>query len=486
MINLVKLIAGTSLLLSGNLVQARQAKPEKAATPNIVFVMCDDLGWGDIGFNGNEIIKTPNLDMLAGKGITFNRFYAASAVCSPTRASCLTGRNPYRLGIPNANSGHLKTEEITLPELLKQKGYATGHFGKWHLGTLTTQVKDANRGRPGDSTHYSIPSMHGYDTYFVTESKVPTYDPMLKPATFDTEKGESLRYGWKAIEDKSTAELFETFYWIGEETSETENLDGDDSKIIVDRAIPFIENSLEKGQPFFSVIWIHTPHLPVVASEEIMNEYGAYSYREQLYYATISAMDQQMGRLWEKLEELGEAENTLIWFCSDNGPELRTPGSAGPYRGRKRDLYEGGVRVPAFCVWPQGIEAGQKTDFPCFTSDYLPTVVDLLELNFPDERPIDGISLTEVLKGKKAEREKPMGFRYLERLSWVTQEYKLISTDNGKTFELYHLLNDPGEQNNIMAQNSELAAQMKADLMDWLESCQKSENGEDYEIEPEK
>ena len=122
-------------------------------TPNIILVMCDDLGWGDTGFNGNQIIKTPNLDMLAAKGITFSRFYSASAVCSPTRGSCLTGRNPYRLGIPNANSGRLKEEEITLPELLKQKGYATGHFGKWHLGTLTTQVKDANRGRPGDSTH---------------------------------------------------------------------------------------------------------------------------------------------------------------------------------------------------------------------------------------------------------------------------------------------------------------------------------------------
>ncbi|MCY1722815.1 sulfatase-like hydrolase/transferase [Prolixibacteraceae bacterium Z1-6] len=473
-LNLILLLFATMLFCGC------QKNKKETKTPNIILVMCDDLGWGDTGFNGNEIIKTPNLDMLAAKGITFNRFYSASAVCSPTRGSCLTGRNPYRLGIPNANSGHLKEQEITLPELLKQKGYTTGHFGKWHLGTLTTKVKDANRGRPGDSTHYSIPSMHGYDDWFVTESKVPTYDPMLKPATFDTEKGESLRYGWKAVEDKNTAKPFGTFYWIGEETSETDNLDGDDTKLILDRAIPFIVKSVKKEKPFLSVIWIHTPHLPVVANQKMMEEYSQYSYEEQLYYGTISAMDKQMGRLWKKLEELGEAENTMIWFCSDNGPEVGTPGSAGQYRGRKRDLYEGGVRVPAFCVWPKGIEAGQNTDFPCFTSDYLPTIVDLLNLDFPEERPIDGISLTEVLTGNAETRESPMGFHYLQRLSWVTQDHKLISTDNGETFELYNLLNDPGEQNNIIEENEVLANKMRDDLLAWVESCKRSEKGEDF------
>jgi len=448
--------------------------------PNIILIMSDDLGWGDVGFNGNTIIKTPNLDMLAGKGIIFNRFYSASAVCSPTRGSCLTGRNPYRLGIPTANAGKLKEEEITLPELLKENGYTTGHFGKWHLGTLTTKVKDANRGTPGDSTYYSIPSMHGYDTWFTTESKVPTYDPMLKPDTFETEKGESLRYGWMAINDKSNAENYGTYYWKAEETEETENLDGDDSRVIMDRAIPFIEKSVAGGTPFFSVIWIHTPHLPVVTSKKMMSEYSDYSYQEQLYYGAISAMDKQVGRLWNKLEELGVDENTMIWFCSDNGPEVRTPGSAGPFRGSKRDLYEGGLRVPAFCVWPAGIKAGQKTDFPCFTSDYLPTVINELGIEYPDQRPLDGISLTDVLKGKKQEREEAMGFQYPGKMSWVKQEYKLISNDNGKTFELYNLLKDKSESQNIIEEKPELANQMKTDLLDWVESCKASERGEDF------
>lgn len=453
---------------------------EEPKNPNIILIMCDDLGWGDTGFNGNEIIQTPNLDALAGKGIIFNRFYSASAVCSPTRGSCLTGRNPYRYGIPTANSGKLKTEEITLPELLKEKGYATGHFGKWHLGTLTTKVKDANRGRPGDSTHYTIPGIHGYDTYFVTESKVPTYDPMLKPTVFDTKKGESLRYGWKAVQNKKEAKNYGTFYWKGTELAETENMDGDDSKIIMDRVIPFIENSVENDNPFFSAVWIHTPHLPVVASEEMMTEYNKYSHQEQIYYATISAMDKQVGRLWKKLKELGEAENTMIWFCSDNGPERGTPGTAGPFRDRKRSLYEGGLRVPAFCVWPERISAGLKSNYPMVTSDYLPTIIDILSLEYPETRPVDGVSLTEILNGNNLEREKPIGFRFGTKMSWVTQEYKLISTDNRETFELYNLIEDKEEKNNIAAVNPDLVNQMKSELFAWIESCNASAQGADY------
>lgn len=453
---------------------------QKPRMPNIILIMADDLGWGDVGFNGNDIIQTPNLDLLAANGMIFNRFYSACAVCSPTRGSCLTGRNPYRYGIPTANAGHLKKEEITLPELLKQKGYVTGHFGKWHLGTLTTKIKDANRGTPGDSTHYSIPTMHGFDTFFVTESKVPTYDPMLKPPVFDTLMGESLRFGWQAIQNKNLASSYGTFYWKGTELKETDNLEGDDSKIIVDRVVPFIENAVETNKPFFSVIWFHTPHLPVVATEEMMGQYNNYSHREKIYYSAISALDKQVGRIWQKLGELGQSENTMIWFCSDNGPERDTPGSSGPFRERKRSLYEGGVRVPAFCVLPDKIAAGQSTDFPAFTSDYLPTILDILNIEYPSNRPVDGISITKVLNGESITREKPLGFQFREKMSWVTQTHKLISTDNGKTFELYDLIEDPSEKQNIISEYPKLASQMKTDLNLWIESCEHSEEGKDY------
>ena len=211
-----------------------------------------------------------------------------------------------------------------------------------------------------------------------------------------------------------------------------------------------------------------------------MAEYSKYSHQEQIYFATISGMDEQVGRLWEKLEELGQAENTMIWFCSDNGPERDTPGSSGPFRERKRSLYEGGVRVPAFCVWPNKIEADQKTDFPAFTSDYLPTITEILNLDYPVERPIDGVSLSKLLNGESVNREKPMGFQYGGKMSWVTQEFKLISTDKGETFELYNLIDDPSEKENIIEEKQELAKRMKKELLNWIESCKKSANGADY------
>ena len=322
--------------------------------------------------------------------------------------------------------------------------------------------------------------MHGYDTYLVTESKIPTYDPMWKPKKFDTEKGESLKYGWKAVQNKNDAEKYGTYYWKGVETAEKENLEGDNSKVVMDRVIPFIENSVDNNNPFFSVIWFQTPHLPVVANEEMMEKYSQYSHQEQIYYATISGMDEQVGRLWKKLKELGETENTMIWFCSDNGPERGTPGTAGPFRERKRSLYEGGVRVPAFCVWPDGIEAGQKTDFPSVTSDYLPSIVELLDLDYPENRPVDGVSLLEVLSGNKNERTKPIGFQFGGKMSWVTQKYKLISTDKGETFELYNLIEDKEEKTDIANLNPELVNQMKSELFAWIKSCKNSAQGSDY------
>jgi arylsulfatase A-like enzyme len=442
--------------------------------------MCDDLGWGDTGFNGNSVISTPNLDAMAGAGVKFNRFYSASAVCSPTRASCITGRNPYRMNIPGANKGHMLPEEITIAELLKEKGYATGHFGKWHLGTLTTKIKDANRGRPGDFSHYSLPSMNGFDEYFSTESKVPTFDPLIFPDSFDAENGEGMRYGWASVEDLSHAEDYGTHYWDGEESMVTDNLEGDDSRIITDRAIPFIERSVKLGKSFFTVIWFHTPHLPVVADKRLREQYKNLSHELQLYYGTISAMDEQMGILKDKLEELNVLDNTVIFFTSDNGPERWTPGSSGIFRERKRSLYEGGVRVPSFCMWPDKIKPGEITDVPCVTSDYLPTILDIIEMDYPDERPLDGISILPVLTEGRNIRSAPIGFRFGEKMSWVTDMYKLISVDGGKNYELYDLVNDKSETTDIASHYPDLVSEMKAELLEWVASCNRSGRGDDY------
>ncbi|MEM9720923.1 MAG: sulfatase-like hydrolase/transferase [Bacteroidota bacterium] len=448
--------------------------------PHIILLMCDDLGWGDVGFNGSQKARTLNLDQLAAKGVRFNRFYSASPVCSPTRGSCLTGRNPYRYGIPNANSGHMLPEEITLAEVLQDAGYTTGHFGKWHLGTLTTQVKDANRGRPGDSTHYSLPTYHGFDAYFATESKVPTYDPMWKPNVFDTARGESLRYGWGNVQDYTQAESYGTYYWGGEEKRIQGELEGDNSKVIMDRALLFMENAIQNEQAFFTVIWLHTPHLPVVADSSHRALFAQLSYTEQLYYGTIYAMDEQVGRLWQQLERWGQAQNTLLCFASDNGPERNTPGSPGPFRERKRSLYEGGVRIPAFWLWPAHLQAGKVIDAPAVTHDYLPTIVELLGLSYPTDRILDGRSLLSLLEGKESKRGKPIGFLYPKKQSWVTDRYKLISTNEGETWELYDLLKDPSESNNIAPQHKQTVEEMKQAFRNWRASVRSSAAGEEY------
>ncbi|MHC4908807.1 MAG: sulfatase family protein, partial [Planctomycetota bacterium] len=268
--------------------------------PNVILVMADDLGWGDTSCNGHPVLKTPHIDALARDGVVFERFYAQSPVCSPTRASCLTGLHPYRVGIRGANQGHLPADAVTLQSLLKARGYRTGHFGKWHLGTLTTTVKESNRGGPRGAAHYAPPWERDFDACFSTEAKVPTYDPMVHPET-------GAPYG--------------THFWTGPGKRAIENLEGDDSRVIMDRAVPFIERSVENDRPFLAVIWFHTPHLPLKAGESDRAPFASEAIERQHYFGAVAAMDAQIGRLRARLGELGIADDTIIWFCSDNGPE---------------------------------------------------------------------------------------------------------------------------------------------------------------------
>lgn len=447
------------------------AQSSESNKPNIILCMTDDLGWGDTGFNGHPVIQTPNLDALAAKGIRFTRFYAAAPVCSPTRGSCLTGRHPYRYGVFNANSGHMPGDEITLAETLKTEGYTTGHFGKWHLGTLTTEVKDSNRSRLGDTSHYSPPWHNGFDVCFSTEAKVPTYDPMIVPDHWGQD---------------TPGEPFGTYYWTGPQERVTENLEGDNSRVIMDRVIPFIQNAAQSKTPFFTVIWFHTPHSPVVAGEKHRAMYKDQDINKQHYYGCISAMDEQVGRLQDELKKLGVDGNTLFWFCSDNGPAgrgggtnqkagNRQQGSAGPYRGRKGSLYEGGVRVPAFVVWPDKIKTPRTVTMPCCTSDYYPTILDLLGIKMPEQpEPIDGIRLTNVLLDKQNCRPKPIAFEFRNQLSMTNNKFKIISNDKGKTFELYDLLEDPSEEHDLAKEHPDVLRRMKRLLLRWQESCTES------------
>ncbi len=460
-------------LQSEDQVFIRVSTPQPTPTrPNIILLMADDMGWGDTTMNqegstSNTWINTPGLNSMASDGIRFRRFYSASPVCSPTRAACLTGRNPFRVNVPDANRGKIDQNEKLLSEVLQENGYLTGHFGKWHLGTLTTLRQDSNRGNLNNTNDYSPPWQHGYNFVFATEAKVPTFHPMRKavngspqPLNFDDPNYYGTSY-WNAPTDPTT--------WLtapeGLRVPVTDNMTGDDSRVIMDRAIPFIQESVSNKKPFLSVIWFHTPHKPVVDPD------GVEPIDTRIpFVKSIQGMDAQIVRLRNELSSLGIAENTMIWFCSDNGPQAGVGGSVAGFRGSKRSLFEGGVRVPATLVWPQQIPAGQISDFPSHVSDYYPTILDYLNINPSPQKPLDGISLRPSLDGHTTIRTRPMGFLYRSQISWVTHQHKLISGDNGTTWQLYDLLNDPFETNNLASTQPTLLNEMIAEYTQWRTS----------------
>lgn len=444
--------------------------------PNVILMMADDLGWGDVGFNGNQIIKTPHLDRMASEGVKFTRFYAAAPVCSPTRASCLTGRHPFRTGVFNANTGILRPEELTLAEILREQGYATGHFGKWHLGTFSKTEKDANRGGANHAELYNPPSEHGFETFFSTESKVPTWDPMKKPAKFEGEG--SLSFGWSCIKADQPSAPYGTYYWEPQGKA-TDNLEGDDSRVIMDRAIPFIEKAAAAQKPFLAVIWFHAPHLPCVAGPQYAAMYKEQGFKMQQYAGCITAMDEQVGRLRAKLKELGVADNTLLFFASDNGPENSTPGEAGGFKARKRSLYEGGVRVPGLLAWPSKVKSAMVVDTPCVTSDYLPTVVDALGIKLPQSaNKLDGVSFMPLLEGKELSRPTPIGFASQKQRVYNGVQYKLYQS--GSSVQLYDILKDPHETTNIAADHPEVVDTLRKGFDQWFGSCEDSFSGKEY------
>ncbi|MEZ5401743.1 MAG: sulfatase-like hydrolase/transferase [Bryobacteraceae bacterium] len=450
------------------------AAAQAAEPPNVVLCMADDLGWGDTGYNGHPYLQTPNLDAMAAEGVRFDRFYAGAPVCSPTRGSVLTGRHPYRYGIYTANAGHMRPEEFTLAEILRTRGYATGHFGKWHLGTLTNDVPDGRRGGR-EKEHYAPPWENGFDECFSTEVQMPTWNPMENQA-------------------------FPARYWTGPARWATTNLEGDDSRVIMDRAVDFIGRAVGGKRRFFAVVWFHAPHLPVVAGPAYRARYAKFSDDEQHYYGAITALDEQMGRLRSELRRLRADANTMLWFCSDNGPEGPVAGvgvhrgSAGALRGRKRSLFEGGVRAPGLLEWPARLAKPRRVGAPCSTVDYLPTILAAARAPLPAPRPLDGVDLTEAVGTSGWQRPRPIGFRTprgnaaaeAARLgspdhALIDNRYKLLSwLDEEKADLLFDLAADPGERFDLAAKLPGVVRPMKKTLREWAESCRRSDEGQDY------
>ena len=461
--------------------------------PNVILIMADDLGYGDVACYGNPIVKTPHLDEMANAGVRFERFYAAAPVCSPTRGSCLTGRHPYRYNIPWAGRHALPAGEITIAEALKTKGYATGHFGKWHVGGLSKTINQSEF--PGGPSPFSPPWENGFDECFSTESMMPTYNSYYQVGgDFGTDdyryvQNEPVKKG-----QNTGGFRWKDFYWTGENEYLKDPPEGDDSKVIMDKALDFIERKSVERTPFLSLIWFHTPHTPVAAGNEQRVKYPEQDMQRQHWFGAISAMDEQIGELRKKLRELQIEENTIVWFCSDNGPSyIHNYNSSGGLRGKKAELFEGGIRVPAILEWPEKIQNPSVSQLPVFTSDFYPTILSICGIEMNNQPQLDGKEMIDLIIAGKTERPDPIMFQSpvpnrlkksktidIEQIAIIDNQYKLISIDNGKTFQLYDLNDDLTESNDLSAKNEEIAESMILKLKEWQNSCKKSAAGNDY------
>lgn len=407
--------------------------------PNIIFILADDLGYGDLGCYGQQTIQTPHIDAMAREGSRFTQCYAGSTVCAPSRCALMTGLHTGHGRVRGNKRVPLQPQDTTVAEILKTAGYHTALIGKWGLGEP-------------DST--GIPNRKGFDYFFgyLNQHHAHNYYP---------------EYLWKNEEK---------FPLVG-------NVCRDDDPIIsVERAQYshdlFAEDALRyveehQDDPFFLYLALTIPH----ANNERGNkegvgmevpDYGDYADQDWAigqkgHAAMISRMDRDVGRLLDKLRELSIAENTLVIFTSDNGPHKEGGAdpeffnSRGGLRGIKRDLYEGGIRVPAIAWWPESIEAKTESDQPWTFWDFLPTAAELAGAETPTH--LDGISMVPALRGSDLDRKEPLYWEFHERgfsqaLRWGP--WKAVRPKQDQPIELYNLVEDRSESNNVAGNHPDL------------------------------
>ncbi len=408
--------------------------------PNIILVMTDDQGWGQTSYMNHPILKTTNLDKMAENGICFKRFYAGGPVCSPTRATVLTGRTHDRAGVFNHGYA-LRLQEKTISEALLKAGYATGHFGKWHLNGL--------RG-PG------VPILKSYPN---------------GPKEFGFQK-------WVSVTN------FFDLNPIMSRNGNFEEFTGDSSEIIIDEALSFIGKQKKKGTPFFCVVWYGTPHVPFVSLEKDRSHFADLDVSSRDHYAELKAMDRSIGTLRKGLRNLSIEKNTLLWFMSDNGglPKIK-PSTTGGLRDFKGSLYEGGIRVPCVIEWPQGISKPRKTNYPAGAVDIFPTISEIVSL--PKESclyPQDGESLAKLFKREITLRKKPLIFSSNARMAVIDNNWKLLSLPgkNGPKLELYDLSKDMAETTNLKDKEGKTLKNLNKFLNSGMISIRNSVIGKDY------
>ena len=427
-----------------------QAQEKAVQKPNIVFIFADDLGWGDLSCYGNNI-QTPNLDRLASKGTLFTNFYVAGSVSSPSRVGILTGQYPARnlifdyLATPELNKRRgipddLDPNVVTLADILKEGGYITGHFGKWHMSSTI------------------IPAEYGF-------------------AEFRTDKASN-------IGDNKPISIWNP----GDRPVAT--------KRVLDETLAFIRRNQNK--PFFVNAWLSDVHGSLNPSKEQLEKLNNlkdprvdfYGVR-QIFYAALVEMDRQIGLFLDTLEQMGLNRNTIIIFSSDNGPEDYNikdaahsgVGNPGPFRGRKRSIYDGGIRTPFIVSWPGRIpEATVNNNSIVSGVDFIPTLCSLTGTKLPPNLKLDGEDMSPALLGNKDyQRKNPLFWEWrinvfghvyniCPQLAMRSGEWKFLMNPDGSRKELYNIVTDPKEIDNLAGENPKLVEKFSKDLLSWYKT----------------
>ena len=424
--------------------------------PNVILIITDDQGYGDLGYTGNPHVQTPVIDDFAENSIRFNGFYV-SPVCAPTRSSLMTGRYSLRTGVRDTYNGGaiMAPGEVTIAEIMKQTGYSTGIFGKWHLGdSYPSRAND--QGFDESVIHLSggMGQVGDFTTWFQGDSSY--YDPVL------WHNGEQQKY------------------------------DGYCSDIFAEQAIRFVEQNHE--EPFFCYLSFNAPHTPLQVPDEYYQMYKDIDplkgFKDDRFpavkmsekdkedarkvYAMVTNIDDNIGRLFQKLDELEIRENTVVIFLTDNGPQQRR--YVAGMRGRKGMVYRGGVRVPFYFSYPKKYSGNKDIETTAAHIDVLPTLAEICSAKVPDDRIIDGKSLVPLMEGKKVPwANRPLFFywnrRYPElynKIALQKENFKLVGhndyNDEIEEFELFNISTDPFEKNNIVTENKSLALALKEEI----------------------
>lgn len=424
--------------------------------PNVVVVCCDDLGYGDLGCYGAEY-DTPNVDGLAADGVKFTDWHSTAPVCSPSRASLLTGQYPSAAGVPSNVPGKRPREEsehglppetTTLAERLCEDGYQTGAFGKWHLGLREDEG----------------PNAHGFDDYFGFLSGCVDYY--------------SHQFVWRQAGDVPP------YHDLWEDETEVWHNGEYLTELITDRAVDFFESAGDDDEPFFTYVAYNAPHYPMHVPEEYLDRYPNLDPDRRVFAAMVAAVDNGVGRIVETLREMDEYEDTIFVFTSDHGPsrEVRNhlDGSDEPYmggrtgglRGHKGSLMEGGIRVPGIVSYPAEIKGGRVSDEFAVSFDLVPTVLETCDIEAPD--PLDGESLRDVLTENESSPHDRVYWHHRQQLAVRDGDWKLVLDgyaieDQPDDVHLSDLGEDPNERENLAESHPEVVDELERDLRKWHE-----------------